>query len=1080
MKTIFDLCEPRKDVLEGRIKDEELAADLSQVVAGTAIPEYADPATFFKYTYPTRGLKALLESVCRRLSGVGGEVGSVMRLDTQYGGGKTHSLIALVHAVRGMSGVENSDEFVDPKLVPSGKVRVAALDGERADPANGLKLEKGLFAHSLWGEMAYQLAGREGFERVRNSDENHVAPGDATIAELFGGEPTLILIDEISVYLRKASETFPEKTNQFTAFMQALIKAVSSTPNTAMVCTLAVSAKEHKAADAYKAEHAAALAAFAEAESIAARKLPQIDPTEEDETVDVLRRRLFERVDESSASDVINEFFTIWDRNRDTLAADAFTPEVRDQFRKGYPLHPETLNVMVEKLASLSNFHRIRGMLRLLVRSVHHLWKDRPSDAYAIQPHHINLEHNSIRTEFMTRMSQGAYAPALAADVASVPGKDPSIAQQVDQMEYPGLAPVTAYLARTIFLNTMAFGENAQGIQSDRLRYSVCSPAIEPATVEAARKRFAQDSLYLDDRPGAPMRLRTEPNLTQMVRRAMADVDQAEANSVLTVRIKDLFTASSSSFEVVPFPAGPYEIPDNTGSGRPYMVLLHHDAHSVSESPTELPSELVRMAIKKGVQEDDRVLQNNLVFVVADQKLVPDMKNALRRRLALETIVNGPLMQDLADYQQSKVREEHEKSRTKVAISILQCFRHLFYPSSTPLGAGKARIGHTTIELHNASDTPGNGQKHIKRALREQKKLLESGDEPDAPSYVRDQTPLKTKGEITTQALRNEYRRAPNLSILMDDEPLVSCIRKGIDEGVFIYREGDLVWGHGDPNPSIRISENSFVHTLENAKEKKLWPRPAKHPVRLVVLKPDRSPFVTDEASVTVSGRISCEISVRGTYQLEGATSGSGDVHLAGATSDHERTFDLPLDLNKGSTDLTITATNDDSEESTTTITIRFGDSGSGAKRVQAEGPLKQALVELFDKARSKKIASFGSMEIRFFNRGGFGQLQQALFGYRDADTGLNLEAQITADGMESFMVEFRGNLDRANTVRSLLDPLFRVANEEECSGTYRLAFTKPLGTGPNGEKAFVEILTKFGGAEAYVEAEAAPDEENA
>ncbi len=100
MKTIYDLCQPREDVLMGRTKDEEFAADLSQVVIGTAVPEYADPATFFKYTYPTRGLKTLLETVCRRLSGKGGELNSVIRLDTQYGGGKTHGLIALVHAVR--------------------------------------------------------------------------------------------------------------------------------------------------------------------------------------------------------------------------------------------------------------------------------------------------------------------------------------------------------------------------------------------------------------------------------------------------------------------------------------------------------------------------------------------------------------------------------------------------------------------------------------------------------------------------------------------------------------------------------------------------------------------------------------------------------------------------------------------------------------------------------------------------------------------------------------------------------------------------------------------------------------------
>lgn len=438
MQSIFDLCQPRADVLEGRIRDEEFAADLSKVVNNTAPPEYADPSVFFKYTYPTRGLKTLLESVCRRLSGTGGELNSVIRLDTQYGGGKTHSLIALVHAVRGKLGVPNASEFVDKVLLPKGSVRVSALDGENADPANGLKLEEGLYAHSLWGQMAYQLAGKKGFERVLRSDEEHIAPGAETIIELFGGEPTLILMDEIAVYLRKVARVFPDATGQFTAFIQALIKAVSSTPKVALVCTLAIRAKDQEAADAYKAEHQLAVTAFEEAESVVSRKLLQLDPTEEDETINVLRRRLFENVDLQGAESVVREYFALWDRNRESLSSDVLSPELRDQFRKGYPLHPETLNVMMTKLSSLSTFQRTRGMLRLLARTVHYLWQEKPVDAFAVHPHHMDPRYNPIRGEFTTKLNQGAYTPALNADVASVPGMDPSTAQYLDQRNYPG------------------------------------------------------------------------------------------------------------------------------------------------------------------------------------------------------------------------------------------------------------------------------------------------------------------------------------------------------------------------------------------------------------------------------------------------------------------------------------------------------------------------------------------------------------------------------------------------------------------------------------------------------------------
>jgi hypothetical protein len=1017
MKTIFDLCKPREDVLKGRVKDEEFAAELSRVVDGSAVPEYSDPSLFFHYTYPTRGLKTLLETICRRLSGVGGELNSVIRLDTQYGGGKTHSLIALVHAVRGMQGVKNVSEFIDPALLPKVKVRVAALDGERSDPSNGLKLEEGLFARSLWGEMAYQLSGRRGFERVRNSDENHTAPGEGTLTELFGGEPTLILIDEVSVYLRKASSAFGEAANQFTAFIQALIKAVSSTPNVALVCTLAVRPEDQKAMDAYKAEQQIAMAAFSEVESVASRKLLQLDPTEEDETVDVLRRRLFEEVGSAEAEETLKAYFQLWDRNRDKLSPEAVSSEVREQFRKGYPIHPETLNVMVEKMSSLSNFQRTRGMLRLLARTVHHLWKERPGDAHAIHPHHIDPGHNAIRGEITTKLNQGAYAPALTADVASVPGQDHSTAQRIDNEQYLGQAPVTSYVARTIFLNTMAFGDSAQGISPEQLRYSVCSPAIEPALVEAARKSFATHSLFLDDRPGAPMRFRVEPNLTQLISRAMREVDAGELRDVLQTKIKDLFTGKTGDFELIPFPAGPYEIPDDVGNGRPYLVIIHYDALTVSELPSDLPTELVRMAAKKGATEEVRILQNNVVFVVADDKLKSDMKEAVRRRLGLSAIQGGPQLQELAPYQQGRIKEMYEKSGSSMAISILQCYRHLFYPSSAPLGSGAAKLGHTTIELANVSDSPGNGQQHIKRVLREQKKLLMANDHPDDPTYVRDQTPLKTKGEISVADLRNEFRKAPKLSILMDNAPLISCIQMGVDQGTFIYREGMLVWGKGDPKPSVQITQNAFVHTMGDARVKTLWPRQPKVEKTLVADKErpedrDDEPMPDPAPKVTPTPGISEKAD--------------------------------PPDF-------------------------------KASPVIRAEGPLRQALVELFEKARQQEIPALESITMRFFEYKGAWAMHQALATFREAVSSCSLEVTLEMEGVESFSVNYAGTLEKANSVKSFLQPQLAMAKGQSFEGSYFLRFAEPMSTGSEKAGGFISAMTKYGGSEAFIEATAAP-----
>lgn len=123
--TIFETCQPRPDVLAG-ITDADFAADLAQVVTGAGSEEYRNPVRFFANTYPTRGLKNLLGNVCRRLSGAGGDVASIFRLDTSYGGGKTHGLIALSHAARGLGGVANPSEFVEPAVLAAAKKNLEA------------------------------------------------------------------------------------------------------------------------------------------------------------------------------------------------------------------------------------------------------------------------------------------------------------------------------------------------------------------------------------------------------------------------------------------------------------------------------------------------------------------------------------------------------------------------------------------------------------------------------------------------------------------------------------------------------------------------------------------------------------------------------------------------------------------------------------------------------------------------------------------------------------------------------------------------------------------------------------------
>ena len=236
---LFTLCQPRPDVLQGTVRESDFAADLSQVLRGDAPDEYKRADLFFANTYPTKGLCNILKLVALRLAGRPEQVASIFRLDTQFGGGKTHALIALAHALRSLEGVPNASEFLDSELWPKAPVRVAAFDGENADPANGHRLGKSVRAYTPWGELAYALRQEKGYALVEPSDKQGIAPGADTLRELIGNEPALILLDELAPYLRKVSaRNAHQASQQLSAFLTSLMKAVESSPKAALVFTL--------------------------------------------------------------------------------------------------------------------------------------------------------------------------------------------------------------------------------------------------------------------------------------------------------------------------------------------------------------------------------------------------------------------------------------------------------------------------------------------------------------------------------------------------------------------------------------------------------------------------------------------------------------------------------------------------------------------------------------------------------------------------------------------------------------------------------------------------------------------------
>jgi len=320
------------------------------------------------------------------------------------------------------------------------------------------------------------------------------------------------------------------------------------------------------------------------------------------------------------------------------------------------------------------------------------------------------------------------------------------------------MPPYAVYVARTIFLHSLAFNEPLKGLSPDHLRYSCLGPATDISFIDEACRRFREGSAYLDDRPAAPLRFMAEANLTQLLRRAQQAVAPADIRAQLNSRIRDIFNFKGSALDMVPFPGSPFDVPDEVGSGRPFLVVLSYDGCQVGPQVDAVPDLIARIFLNKGAEGTAlRGLRNNLIFVVAEDAMIENMRQAMARRLALGVMKTADRLAELAEHQQAKLREWDAGAETLVAIAIQQCYRHVFYPSKSG-SIGAAQLAHTSLSLPAAAEKPGAGQQQIVRQLRDQRKIRAPEDEPDAPNYIRDSTPLKN-GQITTAALREEFRR---------------------------------------------------------------------------------------------------------------------------------------------------------------------------------------------------------------------------------------------------------------------------------------------------------------------------------
>jgi len=807
VRTVWEACKPRKEVVSGRIRGDIFAAKLGDVVAGKAPDVYQKPAPFFENTFPTGGLKALLDAVFTRLTKAGGG-DPCIRLETSFGGGKTHNLIALYHIARSPDKVGDLSAFMPKKLIPKKPFNAAGVVGTEVE-LTGQKHDD-ITAYTLWGEMAYQLGRKRGYGVVAEADKERTPPGAQLLQELVGDEPTILMIDEIAHYLRVASKK-GDLADLTVAFLHRLIEFTTGRDNVVLVLTLAESK------DAYTKETEDVLSALKEAYRVSARQEIVLTPTEETEIASVVAQRLFEDISPATAKAVARAYLDHYRKAAKQgvpIPATASQAAYGEEIERSYPFHPELLDVLNRKVSTIPNFQKTRGVLRLLGHTVRQVWRAKPPDAYLIHPYHVDLAVEGIRNELTGRLDKGELAPVIQADIYSGKKANPSHAQRIDKDWLDkGQPPLAQRLGQTIFLHSLCAG-TAAGAEPAELNLAVGEPGLDYDFIDKTLGQMTDTFWHL-----APdttrYRLQVEANIVKVIDSEMDNIGTAEAKNELDLRIRAAY--ETEHFEAAFFPEDPSGVDDD--AGLPKLVIPHYDSVKIKAADSPPPTLIRNIYERAGTQGRYRNFQNNVVFLAAGAAEIGPMIKVCRRYKALRRITDSPeRMSDFSKQQQKKLKGELADAELGVRVAITKAYRHLFYPDPTA-PAERHGLAHYVMPVQEAAEAKKHQQDAVLRILRNLKKVMVADDEPDAPDYIKEKLWPSGTDQMTTEDFRKAFCKKRSLPIVLAADLIKRTVRDGVVQGTWVYFDGERAFHAKTALPSVQLTDDQTLYTPEKAEE---------------------------------------------------------------------------------------------------------------------------------------------------------------------------------------------------------------------------------------------------------------------
>jgi predicted AAA+ superfamily ATPase len=691
LKPWREVLPPHDDVATGNFHASEFAADLYKVATGGEVDsDYADPVEFFKRTYLTEGLRDLIGRAVRRLSG-DDNASPVINLQTNFGGGKTHSMLSLWHVAAGLpvgDFPQETQELLNANGYAGAKVNRVAIVGNHLSPSGATK-DDGTQVNTIWGELAWQLGGAEAYAIVATADSNRTHPGDALHELLAKYAPAVILIDEWVAYARSlvgrddlAGGTFDD---QFT-FAQSLTETAKGTSGVLLAISIPASESgddsEIVVGNAEEVGGANGLEALKRLQNVVRRVADQWRPASSDEAYHIVKQRLFTQPDAAALAAIgatARAYVEMYRKYTDDFPREARDSAYENRIKRTYPIHPELFDTLYEEWSSLERFQRTRGVLRLMSTVIHALWIGEDA-APLIMPASIPLATSNVNAE-LTQYLQDSWKTIIDADVDG-PNSEPA---RIDK-EKPlyGQRALTKRLARAVFFGaapTIAPGSVHKGVGTQRVFLGTAVPGDVPGNFHSALTQLGDRATYFYSGTGKYW-YDLQPNITRTAKDQAERLHKEDVWAEIVRRLQGQARTRGDFAGVHVCPETDADIPD-TDEAR--LVILHPKvAHK--RGTESAARELAKKATEQRGSAN-RTHRNMLVYLAADEARLGELDTATRDYLGWTHVLANEADLDLTQNQKNQAAQRRAQADQTVTARLLQTFTWALVPAQPDPGA---------------------------------------------------------------------------------------------------------------------------------------------------------------------------------------------------------------------------------------------------------------------------------------------------------------------------------------------------------------------------------------------------------